>query len=74
MLNIVSVILGVVAALGLLLGLLPLFGWLNWIFTVPPAVLGLIFGLLSRSRGGAIFCGVVLALAALRLSLGGGIL
>ncbi|PNY81959.1 hypothetical protein [Deinococcus koreensis] len=69
-----SLIFGVLAALGLLLGLLPFFGWLNWIFVLPPAVLGLIFGALSRDRGATTLSAVVAVLAALRLMLGGGLL
>ncbi|MFC6665039.1 hypothetical protein ACFP9V_06495 [Deinococcus radiopugnans] len=49
--RVLSLIFGILAALGLLLGFLPFFGWLNWIFVLPPAVLGLIFGALGRDRG-----------------------
>lgn len=72
--RVLSLILGVLAALGLLLGLLPLFGWLNWLVVLPPAVLGLIFGALARDRGAITLNVVVAALAALRLLLGGGVL
>ena len=37
-----AILLGILAAIGLLLGLLPLLGWLNWLLVLPPAVLGLI--------------------------------
>ncbi|GGM07691.1 hypothetical protein GCM10010841_14990 [Deinococcus aerophilus] len=67
-------IFGILAALGLLLGLLPLFGWLNWLVVLPPAVLGLVFGALSRDRGATTLSAVVAVLAALRLLLGGGVL
>ena len=69
-----SLIFGVLAALGLLLGLLPLFGWLNWIFVLPPAILGLIFGALSRDRGVMTLNAVVIGIALVRLMLGGGLL
>ncbi|MDL2343150.1 hypothetical protein QOL99_03200 [Deinococcus sp. MIMF12] len=69
-----SLILGILAALGLLLGLLPLFGWLNWLVVLPPALLGLILGVLARDRGATTLNVVVIALAALRLMLGGGVL
>lgn len=69
-----SLIFGILAALGLLLGLLPFFGWLNWIFVLPPAVLGLVFGALARDRGAMTLSAVVAGLAALRLMLGGGVL
>lgn len=70
--NVISLIFGVLAIVALPLGLLPLLGWVNWFLAVPLAVVGLILGLLSRERGGAILCGVALGLAALRLFLGGG--
>ncbi|GAA5535137.1 hypothetical protein E5F05_18875 [Deinococcus metallilatus] len=69
-----SLILGILAALGLLLGFLPLFGWLNWLVVLPPAVLGLIFGVLARDRSAITLNVVVAALGALRLMLGGGFL
>jgi len=72
--NLLSVIFGVLAALGLLVGLLPLLGWTNWFITLPLGLVGLILGALSRVRGGVILCAVVLAFAALRLFLGGGVL
>ena len=71
--RVVSLIFGLLAALGLLLGVLPLFGWLNWIFVLPPAVLGLIFGAMSKDRGAVTLSAVVAVLGALRLMLGGGI-
>ncbi|WP_188903007.1 hypothetical protein [Deinococcus aerophilus] len=72
--RVLSLIFGILAALGLLLGLLPLFGWLNWLVVLPPAVLGLVFGALSRDRGATTLSAVVAVLAALRLLLGGGVL
>ncbi|WP_019587569.1 hypothetical protein [Deinococcus apachensis] len=72
--RVLSLIFGILAALGLLLGLLPFFGWLNWIFVLPPAVLGLVFGALARDRGAMTLSVVVAVLAALRLMLGGGVL
>ncbi|ABF44550.1 MULTISPECIES: hypothetical protein [Deinococcus] len=72
--RVLSLILGILAALGLLLGFLPLFGWLNWLVVLPPAVLGLIFGALARDRSAVTLNVVVAALGALRLLLGGGLL
>ncbi|GAA5513608.1 hypothetical protein Dcar01_02352 [Deinococcus carri] len=72
--RVLSLIFGILAALGLVLGLLPLFGWLNWLVVLPPAVLGLIFGALARDRSAITLNVVVAALAALRLMLGGGVL
>ena len=72
--RVLSLIFGILAALGLLLGFLPFFGWLNWIFVLPPAVLGLIFGALGRDRGAVTMSAVVAVLGALRLMLGGGVI
>ena len=72
--RVVSLIFGILAALGLVLGFLPLFGWLNWIVVLPPALLGLVFGALSRDRGATTLSAVVTAVALLRLFLGGGVI
>lgn len=69
-----SLILGMLAAIGLVLGFLPLLGWLNWLFVLPPAMLGLIFGSLARDRGAVTLNAVVALLGALRLMLGGGLI
>lgn len=72
--RVLSIVFGILAALGLLLGFLPFFGWLNWIFVLPPAVLGLIFGALARDRGAITLSAIVAVLGALRLMLGGGVI
>ena len=66
--------LGILGLLGLLAGFLPLLGWVNWFLTLPPAVLGLLLGVLARDQGAITLNVVVIALAALRLLLGGGLL
>ena len=71
--NVISILLGVVALLGALIGFIPLLGWFNW-FIIPLAVVGLILGLLATSNSGRNVNIVVLVLAIIRLSLGGGIL
>lgn len=73
MLNTLSIVAGVLAALCLLLGFIPFLGWTNWFLTLPLAIVGLILGLLGRGSGTTLNI-VVLVLAAVRLSLGGGIL
>jgi hypothetical protein len=70
--NILSTIIGIVALLIALVGFIPLLGWLNW-FAIPVAVVGLVLGLLSRETSGRNINLVVLALAVIRLALGGGI-
>lgn len=41
---------------------------------LPPALLGLVFGALSRDRGATTLSAVVTAIALLRLFLGGGVI
>jgi hypothetical protein len=70
--NVLSIIIGSVALIIALVGFIPLLGWLNW-FVIPLAVVGLVMGLMSRQTSGRNINLVVLALAAVRLALGGGI-
>ena len=70
--NLISKIIGVIAILGMLVGLVPLLGWINWA-VLPLAVLGLIFGALSSNSGGRNLNAIVLVVSLLRLILGGGI-
>ena len=62
-----------IAVLGMLLGLIPFLGWVNWA-VLPLAVIGLFFGILSSESGGRNVNGIVLIVSLLRLILGGGIL
>jgi hypothetical protein len=71
--NVCSTILGLIALTIALVGFIPLLGWLNW-FAIPLAVVGLVLGLLSQKTSGRNVNLVVLALAIIRLALGGGIL
>jgi hypothetical protein len=71
--NVISRIIGLIALLIALIGFIPLLGWLNW-FALPVAVVGLVIGLMSKETSGRNINIVVLALAILRLVLGGGIL
>jgi hypothetical protein len=71
--NVISVIIGIVALIIALVGFIPLLGWLNWL-VIPGAVVGLVIGLLSKETTGRNINLVVLALAIVRLALGGGIL
>jgi hypothetical protein len=73
MLNVLSILIGLLALLFAIPGALPFLGALNWI-ALPFAVLGAGLGALSSSNGGRNFCLVVLVIAVIRLSLGGGIL
>jgi hypothetical protein len=73
MLNIVSILIGVVALVLAIPSALPFLGWGNWV-VLPIAILGAGIGALSRSNGGRNFCLIVLVIATLRLMLGGGVL
>lgn len=71
--NLLSTIIGLMALIIALVGFIPFLGWLNW-FAIPLAVVGLVLGLMSREPNGRNINLVVLALAIIRLALGGGIL
>lgn len=73
MFNLVSLVIGVVALVSALVAFVPLLGWLNW-FVIPLAVVGVAFGVVSDGRAGRNLNLVVIAVAVLRLMLGGGIL
>lgn len=72
MLNILSILIGLVALLLAIPSFLPLLGWGNWL-VVLIALVGAGMGALSSKDGGRNFCLVVLVIAILRLMLGGGI-
>lgn len=75
--GLLGILFGLVAGVALLVGLIPLLGWLNWITSLPLAFLGLIFSRISRggwkSVGTIINVGVIL-IAVLRLLVGGGLI
>lgn len=71
MLNILSLLVGVAAGVIALFGIIPFVGWANW-FVIPIAGLGLLLGLISSRKEGQILNLVVIAVALVRLSLGGG--
>ncbi len=73
MLNLLSIVVGIVALVIVIPSSIPLLGWGNW-FALPVAILGAGLGALSSSNGGRNFCLIVLAIAVVRLILGGGII
>jgi hypothetical protein len=73
MLNLVSLVIGAVAALLAIPAFLPLLGWMNWLI-VPVALVGLLFGLASGSKGGRNLNLVVIVIGVVRLALGGGLI
>ena len=72
MLNIVSLIIGVVTLPMALIAFFPLLGWANW-FIIPLAIIGAIVGMLSSHTSGRTLNLVVIGIAVLRLIIGGGI-
>ncbi len=73
MLNALAYLFGLVSLVIVIPAQLPLLGAANWI-ALPVIVIGVILGALSSKDGGRNFCLIVLLIAAVRLSLGGGIL
>lgn len=80
--QLVSLVMGILAVLGLLVGLIPCLGALNWL-NIPFAVVGLIVGIVAAGnrRGGnamalagIVLCSIAIVVGLLRLMLGGGIL
>ena len=71
--NLLSIVIGIVAAVLMVVGLVPLLGWLNWLVAVL-CVGGIVCGALSREKSGMVVNGAVLVVSLLRLALGGGIL
>lgn len=70
--NILAFLLGLVSLVIVIPATIPFLGWANW-FALPLIVMGVILGQLSStSKAGRNFCLVVLVVAVLRLSLGGG--
>jgi len=73
MLNLVSLLIGVVALVFALIAFLPLLGWANWLI-VPLAIIGAVVGMMSRSTAGRNLNLFVILVGVVRLMLGGGIL
>ena len=73
MLNLVSLIIGVVALVLAAVAFLPLLGWANWLI-IPLAIIGAGIGAMSQGNAGRNLNLFVILLGIVRLSLGGGIL
>ncbi len=73
MLNLVSLIIGVVALIFAVVAFLPLLGWANWLI-IPLAVIGAAVGMASRGTAGRNLNLFVIVVGIVRLMLGGGIL
>jgi len=79
-----SLIFGILAIIGLIVGFIPCFGSLNWI-NIPIAVIGLIISIIAitqtnagESKGNAIIgivlCSIAILFGLIRLIAGGGVL
>jgi len=73
MLNFLAFLVGLVSLAIVIPAQIPLLGWANW-FALPLIVIGIIIGALSSKNGGRNFCLVVLLIAGVRLTLGGGVI
>jgi len=71
MLNVLSILIGLLSLVIVIPSQIPLLGWGNW-FALPLIVVGIVIGALSRTNGGRNFCLVVFVIAVVRLMLGGG--
>lgn len=73
MLNLVSIIIGLVALLFAAVAFVPFLGWANWLI-IPLAVIGAAVGMMSRGTAGRNLNILVIIVGVVRLMLGGGIL
>ena len=73
MLNLVSLVIGVIALVCAAVAFIPLLGWANWLI-IPLAVIGAGIGAVSGNTSGRNLNLIVILVGALRLMLGGGIL
>ena len=73
MLNIVSVLIGLVTLVLGLIAFVPLLGWMNWL-VIPIGIVGAAVGAMSSSNSGRNLNLVLIVIFAIRLSLGGGII
>ena len=73
MLNLASLIIGIVALCFAVVAFLPLLGWAYWLI-IPLAVIGAAVGMASSSNAGRNLNLFVIVVGVVRLMLGGGIL
>jgi hypothetical protein len=73
MLNLASLIIGLVALVLAVVAFLPLLGWANWLI-IPLAVIGAAVGMISSGTSGRNLNLFVIVVGVVRLMLGGGIL
>lgn len=73
MLNLASILFGLVTLAFGLVAFIPLLGWMNWL-VIPIGIVGAALGAMSSSNSGRNLNLVLIVIFALRLSLGGGII
>jgi len=73
MLNIVSLIIGLVALVCAAIAFIPLLGWANWLI-IPLAVVGAGIGAMSGGKTGRNLNLFVIIVGIIRLMIGGGII
>lgn len=71
MLNIISILIGLLSLVIVIPSQIPLLGWGNW-FALPLVAIGIVVGAISRKNTGRNLCLVVFAISVIRLMLGGG--
>lgn len=71
--NVLSILFGLLALVGALVGFVPLLGWVNWLI-LPLAFVGLVLGLIAKENSGRNVNIVVIVAAVTRLAIGGGVL
>ena len=69
----ISVLIGIFAALWLVFGIIPFFGWILWPVLVL-CVVGIIFGVFPKRKVGLVINITVALVASLRLFLGFGVI
>ena len=73
MLNLASLIIGIVALVLAVIAFLPLLGWANWLI-IPLALIGAAVGMASKSNAGRNLNLFVIVVGVVRLIIGGGLL
>jgi hypothetical protein len=73
MLNLISLVIGIVALVFGVIAFLPLLGWAYWLI-IPLALIGAMVGMASSSNAGRNLNLFVIVVGVVRLMLGGGIL
>jgi hypothetical protein len=71
--NLLSLLIGLITLPAALIAFLPLLGWMYWLI-VPVAIIGFVFGMLSRHTAGRALNLVVILVGIARLWLGFGII